>query len=445
MPKNKESDLLKLNRALQEFQRNAKEIDDVEENIAVKEAGKTVVKFNVMTTDRETSRDRVEKSLKKEFKNLVKRKQRSESSMECTVIEGNDGMKYVFIYKPTKGGMSQTTLNSSITELYPCIAFEKGIKVTSAVSRIELKKFHQQISKACTKDLVGKVFVNDKDFEAGKGFIDNAERGKFEEKIKNAINILRWIQGVNRKHEIIRVCWGYRKKPAGIMSNHPGDIFLQFKNKAWLGVSLKAGGEKTNEPKLNTYVKPIFDYFGKSREYEKIKDKLWPQYMEIPGIKESDKRDWGKNNLALKTYNFEKTSSESEKKYNELYDKNLAIIKDELINLIGKKSNFEKAKEWIKEKVAQQQQDVPLVVVKATQSTARRDKASDLLIEAVSAVKQINAELTDVGGKQAFTVKLIDGTKVKMDFTARTNKVGANHKMGQFTNLAVKFNKVSQI
>ena len=445
MPKEEESDLLKLNRALQEFQRGAKDIDDVEENVKVKSAGAKVVEYLVHSTDREASRERVEKSLNKEFKPLVKRNNMpNKSSMEVTEVHNKDKTIFRFVYKPVKGGMSQTTLNSSITELYPCIAFKKNIRVTS-VSKTNIRKFHQQIQKACTKDLVGSVFVDQKDFEAGKSFIDNAENGKFEEKIKNAINILRWIQGVNRKHEIIRVCWGYRKKPEGIMSNHPGDIFLQFKNKAWLGVSLKAGGEKTNEPKLNTYVKPIFDYFGKTTQYEKIKDKLWPQYMEIPGIEESDKRNWGKNNLALKTYNFEKSNLESEKKYNELYDKNLAIIKDELINLIGNKSNFEKAKEWIKEKVAQQQQDVPLVIVKATQSTARRDKASDLLIEAVAAVKKINAEITNVGGKQAFAVKLIDGTKVKMDFTTRTNKVGANHKMGQFTNLAVKFNKVTQI
>tara|TARA_X000000368_G_scaffold276772_1_gene219589 strand:+ start:2089 stop:3417 length:1329 start_codon:yes stop_codon:yes gene_type:complete len=437
-----ESDLLKLNRALQEFQRNAKDIDDVEEQVKVKQAGKTVVKYNVMTTDRETSRDRVEKALKKEFNGLVKREQLSVSSMACTVINAKDKMKYVFIYKPTKGGMSQTTLNSSITELYPCIAFEKGIKIT-AVSKMEVKKFHQKIEAAWSKDL--NCFVNDKDALAGRDFIANAERGKFEEKIKNAINILRWLQGVNRKHKIKKVVWGYRAKPAGIMSNHPGDIFVQFMNDKWLGVSLKAGSEKTNEPKLNTYVKPIFDYFNKSKDYDKIKDKLWPQYMEIPGIEEEDKSKWGKNDLALKTYVFEKEDRESEKKYNELYDKNLAIIKDELIKLIGDPKNFEKAKSWITEKVAQQQQDVPLVVVKATQYTARRDKASDLLVEAVAAVKKISAEITKVGGKQAFTVKLVDGTKVKMDFTARTNKVGANHKMGQFTNLAVKFNKVSQI
>ena len=437
-----ESDLLKLNRALQEFQRNAKDIDDVEEQVKVKQAGKTVVKYNVMTTDRETSRDRVEKALKKEFNGLVKREQLSVSSMACTVINAKDKMKYVFIYKPTKGGMSQTTLNSSITELYPCIAFEKGIKIT-AVSKMEVKKFHQKIEAAWSKDL--KCFVNDKDALAGRDFIANAERGKFEEKIKNAINILRWLQGVNRKHKIKKVVWGYRAKPKGIMSNHPGDIFVQFMNDKWLGVSLKAGSEKTNEPKLNTYVKPIFDFFDKTKDYDKIKDKLWPQYMEIPGIEEEDKSKWGKNDLALKTYVFEKADRESEKKYNELYDKNLAIIKDELIKLIGDPKNFQKAKAWITEKVAQQQQDVPLVVVKATQYTARRDKASDLLVEAVAAVKKISAEITQVGGKQAFTVKLVDGTKVKMDFTARTNKVGANHKMGQFTNLAVKFNKVSQI
>ncbi len=443
--KKDESDLLKLNRALQEFQKGAKDIDDVEEKIAVKSAGKKVVEYIVNSTDRETSRDRVEKSLKKEFNGLVKRNNMpGKSSLEVTEVHTKDKTVFRFVYKPTKGGMSQTTLNSSITELYPCIAFTKGIKVTSA-TRNEIRKFHQQISKECKKDLVGSVFVDNKDFEAGKSFIDNAERGKFEEKIKNAINILRWIQGVNRKHEIIRVCWGYRKKPAGIMSNHPGDIFLQFKNKEWLGVSLKAGGEKTDEPKLNTYVKPIFDYFDKTRDYEKIKDKLWPQYLEIDGITDDDKRNWGKNSLALKTFEFERSSKENEDKYNELYDKNLGIIKDELIALIGKRQNFAKAKSWIMEKVAQQQQDVPLVVVKATLNTAKRDKASDLLVEAVAAVKTISAQVGSKGGKQAFEVKLVDGTKVQMNFTTRTNKVGANHKMGQFTNLAVKFNKVVQI
>ena len=83
---------------------------------------------------------------------------------------------------------------------------------------------------------------------------------------------------------------------------------------------------------------------------------------------------------------------------------------------------------------------MPLVVVKATESFARRDKASDLLVEAVASVKDIKAEKGT--SKQAFHVKLSDGSKVTMDFTTRTNKVGAGQKFGQFSNLAVKFNKV---
>ena len=51
-----ESDLLKLNRALQEFQRNAKDIDDVERSqLNLLEEGSRI---HCHSTDRETSRDR---------------------------------------------------------------------------------------------------------------------------------------------------------------------------------------------------------------------------------------------------------------------------------------------------------------------------------------------------------------------------------------------------
>jgi len=279
--------------------------------------------------------------------------------------------------------------------------------------------------------------LNPKDAKAGKDFIDKAETGKFQEKVQNAINILKWIEGLNKLHPIENVYWGYRAKPQGVMNNHPGDIFVQFKNKKFLGVSLKAGGEKTAEPKLNTYVKPIYDYYGKSNEYEKLKDKLWPQYKIIPGVEESDYRMWGTQALALKTYQFEQTD---EATYNELYDKNLAIIKEELIKLLN--SDFTKTKDWLLEKVAQQQQDVPLVVVKATQRMARRDKSSDMLVEALASVKKIQAMPPKGTSKQAWNIVLNDGSRLKLDFTTRTNKVGAMHKMGQFSNLAVKFNKV---
>ena len=424
-----ESDLIKLNAALNEFQAN-KEVDDM---ITVKNAGPKIVAYEVRSTDREKTREDVEAALKKHRFGTITRNLMAVSSMKVTDCKSG-GITYRFIYKPTKGGMSQTTLNASITELFPCIAFETGIKSNQIKN---VRDFYNKIIDNNTKDL--NCYLSPKDAEAGREFINNAENGKFQEKVQNAINVLKWIEGVNRFHPIQNVYWGYRTKPRGVMANHPGDIFLKFKNGKILGVSLKAGGEKTDEPKLNTYVKPIFDFYGKSNDYEKIKERLWPQYMLIPGITEDDKKMWGTQALALKTYEFEKTDV---KTYNELYDKNLAIIKEELLKLLN--GDFQKTKEWLLEKVAQQQQDVPLVVVKATDKQARRDKSSDMLVEALASVSKIRAQPPKGSSKQGWNIMLSDGSKLQMDFTTRTNKVGAMHKLGQFTNLAVKFNKVKK-
>lgn len=428
------NDLLKLNAALNEFQAN-KEVDDM---IMVKSAGAKIVAYEVRSTDREKTREDVEKALRTHRVGTVSRELMSISSMKVTNCKSN-GMTYRFIYKPTKGGMSQTTLNASITELFPCIAFETGIKSRQIRN---VRDFYNKIIENNSSDL--NCYLDSKDAKAGKEFIDKAETGKFEEKVQNAINVLRWIEAVNKKHPIEKVYWGYRKKPQGVMSNHPGDIFLDFGSikgkRQILGVSLKAGGETTDEPKLNTYVKPIFDFYGKSNDYENLKDKLWPQYALIPGITDDDKKLWGTQALAKKTYLFEQ---QDEQTYNELYDKNLEIIKDELIKLLN--SDFSKTKSWLLEKVAQQQQDVPLVVVKTTMRTARRDKSSDLLVEALAAADKIIASKPDTGrSKQAWNIVLDDGITVQLDFTTRTNKVGAMHKMGQFSNLAVKFNKVKK-
>jgi len=423
------NDLLQLNAALNEFQAN-KEVDDM---ISVKNAGPKIVAYEVRSTDREKTREDVEAALKKHSVGTITRNLMTVSSMEITDCKSG-GMTYRFIYKPTKGGMSQTTLNASITELFPCIAFETGINSRQIKN---VTDFYNKIIENNSKNL--NCYLSDKDAKAGKEFIDKAETGKFQEKVQNAINVLKWIEGVHRFHPIQNIYWGYRAKPRGVMTNHPGDIFLKFKNGKILGVSLKAGGEKTDEPKLNTYVKPIFDFYGKSNDYEKIKERLWPQYVIIPGITEDDKNMWGTQALALKTYDFEKKDV---KTYNELYDKNLAIIKEELLKLLN--SDFAKTKEWLLEKVAQQQQDVPLVVVKATDKQARRDKSSDMLIEALASVSKIKAQPPKGSSKQGWNIMLTDGSKLQMDFTTRTNKVGAMHKMGQFTNLAVKFNKVKK-
>ena len=427
------NETLALNQALNIIQ-SSKEVDDV----SVKKASASLVTYVIKSKDRLTTRENVKNQLISAGfpKNKISQKiVSSASSLE--VVETKPGTTtYRFVFKPTRGGMSQTTLNASITELFPCIAFITGISSRSIKNN---RDFYNRIIQNNSPSL--SCYVNARDAAAGKDFIEKAENGKFDEKVKNAINVLRWIEGVNRKHPVTNVIWGYRAKPRGVRANHPGDIFLQFGNGQMLGVSLKAGGAGTNEPKLNTYVKPIFDFYGKTREYEAIKEKLWPQYMQIPGITEEDKNFWGKSILAKKTYEYEQTNP---KEYDALYDKNLAIIKQELANLLN--SDMQKTKRWLLENLTNQDREVPLVVVKATQRTARRDKSSDVLTEALASVSSIMASPSPKrgGSKQGWYIQLQDGSKLELDFTTRTNKVGAMHKMGQFTNLAVKFNKVKK-
>ena len=428
------NETLALNQALMQIQ-SAKEVDDV----SVKKASATLVTYTIKSKDRLTTRETVKGQLisagfpkNKVSQTLIS----SESSME--VVETKPGTtKYRFVFKPTRGGMSQTTLNASITELFPCIAFLTGIKARSVKNN---RDFYNKIIANNNPSLP--CYVNARDAAAGREFIEKAENGKFDEKVRNAINVLRWIEGVNRAHPIANVFWGYRAKPRGVRTNHPGDIFLQFQNGQMLGVSLKAGGATTDEPKLNTYVKPIYDFYGKSREYDQLKEKLWPQYMQVFGVTEDDKKKWGTKALAMKTYDFEQINP---KAYDALYDQNLAIIKQELANLLN--SDMQKTKRWLLENLTNQDRDVPLVVVKTTQMTARRDKSSDVLTEALASVSSIMASATPKTGssKQGWYIALSDGSKLQLEFTTRTNKVGAMHKMGQFANLAVKFNKVKKV
>ena len=340
-----------------------------------------------------------------------------------------DGTILTFIYKPRKGGMSMTTLNSSMTELFPCIAFMNGIN-----PNLSVRDFYQAIREANNSSAA--YYLTSQDAVAGKKFIDQAENGSFQTKVTNAKNITKWLRSHNAKHPIAQCYWGYRAKPSGVDGSHPGDIFIQYRNGGMLGISLKAGTAKSAEPKLNTYVKPIFDFFGEQSAYNAIKDKLWPNYESIEGIEASDKAFWGTSRLALKTFEFEQ---QNEAEYNRLYDSNLSIVRQELINLFN--GNFVMAKKYITQKIAYSGFRTPAITVKATETDASLDNTNEKLSAALTAVTSVRAQAGS--GKQDFNIVLSDGSVMSMAFTTRTNKVGAMHKMGQFQNLAVKFNKIS--
>ena len=358
------------------------------------------------------------------------------NSQESTEFLLPSGAKRRIGFKPSRG-MQDTTFMASITELFPAIAFINRISPT-----LSTEQFYNAILAAnpSSSGAPGPYVKNSMgDVIKGKEIIDKSEPGpdfKVREKITNAKHITTWLNNHNQKHPIAEVYWGYRTKPRGVDPSNPGDIFLKYANGGMLGVSLKAGGASTKEPILNTYVKPLFDYFGKPNDYLKLKQSLYPQYREA-GVSESDLRTkWGSKPLAQQLGEFEK---ENESKYNELYDKNLMLIKNAVIRLFN--SNITKTRKFIKSEILKDHLKTPFIKVKATSSTAYVDNTYDQLSAGLEAATSIVASAGRA--KQDFIIKLSDGITLDMEFSARSNKSGFLHKLGQFENLSVKFNAIS--
>ena len=358
------------------------------------------------------------------------------NSQESTEFLLPSGARRRIGFKPSSGAMQDTTFMASITELFPAIAFLNGISPT-----LSTEKFYNAIltSNSSSVGAPG-PYLTTNDADKGKEIIDKSEPGpdfKVKEKITNAQNITKWLNNHNQKHPIAEVYWGYRAKPQGVDPSNPGDIFLAYKNGGMLGVSLKAGGAATKEPILNTYVKPLFDYYGKPNDYLKLKKSLYPQYLEA-GVDEKDmKTKWGSSQLAQQLGKFEK---ENPREYNRLYDINLSLVKQAVINLFN--SDIKKTRKFIKSQILKTQLKTPFIKVKATMSTAYVDNTYDQLQAGLEAATSIIA--SDAGGsKQDFVITLSDGITLNMEFSARSNKSGFLHKLGQFENLSVKFNAIS--
>ena len=358
------------------------------------------------------------------------------NSQESTEFLLPSGARRRIGFKPTRG-MQDTTFMASITELFPAIAFLNNISPT-----LPMEQFYNAILAAnpSSSGAPGPyVSGSATDVTKGKEIIDKSEPGpdfKIREKITNAQNITRWLNTHNQKHPIAEVYWGYRTKPSGVDAANPGDIFLKYQNGGMLGVSLKAGTTASKEPILNTYVKPLFDYFGKSADYTRLKQSLYPQYREA-GVSENDIRTkWGTTQLAQQLGVFERENS---REYNRLYDINLGLVKQAVINLFN--SNITKTRRFIRSQILKTQLKTPFIKVKATMSTAYVDNTYDQLQAGLEAATSIVA--SDAGGsKQDFVITLTDGITLNMEFSARSNKSGFLHKLGQFENLSIKFNAI---
>ena len=416
---------------LEKFE-SGKDID----NVKIKSANAKTVVYIVSSDKRFEAQDSLNQQLQSAGYGVSKNFISSvSSSQETTEFILPSGARRRIGFKPTKG-FQKTTERANITELFPAIAFLNNINPNGSVD-----DFFNAISQVnpSRRGSPG-PYLSDDDVQSGLDTINVSRPSvdfKVREKLKNAQNITKWLNNHNQKHPIAEVYWGYRRKPDGVDAANPGDIFLKYANGGMLGVSLKAGGSATKEPILNTYVKPLFDYFGKPNDYLKLKQSLFPQYREA-GVSEMDiKSKWGSSLLAQQLGKFEK---EDPKEYNRLYDINLSLVKQAVINLFN--SDIKKTRKFIKSQILKTQLKTPFIKVKATMTTAYVDNTYDQLQAGLESATSIIA--SDPGGsKQDFNITLSDGIRLNMEFSARSNKSGFLHKLGQFENLAVKFNAIS--
>ena len=365
--------------------------------------------------------------------------------------DGNKGVVYVdepvdcfaktgIEVKPLSGGMGETTLNSSITELFPCIAFEKNYNPKNP------QDFHEWLLSVDVRTL---TCVNPKDTVAARETINKADTStKFQDKMNNAIGILQFIKDQHNDKPIKNVYWGYRAKPTGVPKSHPGDMFIQYRDGKFLGVSLKAGGKKTKEPQLNTYVRPVFTFFRALRDLDKLRSMSYSQvYSKIKGMPSLATFDGGANGRHKDKRTTENVLRDYDRKdnrgYEQGYDTMLEIVRKGIITLFNKNKNMSLS--YIKESILRDAPDVPTIVIKASGTSYEEITDRDELGVFLPQVKFIKAYASS-SSKQNWILELTSGNEsVKMLMAIRSNKPGhaGKKKLGQFpTGLSVKYNGI---
>ena len=90
------------------------------------------------------------------------------------------------------------------------------------------------------------------------------------------------------------------------------------------------------------------------------------------------------------------------------------------------------------------QSDVPVIIIKAVNDTYREMKDSNRLNVLLAKATSIEG-MVSISSKQNFDIRIKRYSEVlgTMNMAVRSNKVGVEHKLGQFFNLAVKYNGLS--
>jgi hypothetical protein len=336
-------------------------------------------------------------------------------------------------------GGAQTTINSTITELYPTLAFNNNQKFSSVD---DFQKFVIDLTDR-DKLFTGKSrmsFVNKSNAESAKELIydtNNIRPATRDEKIANAIGILNYLYDQNKIREISKVVWGYREKPEGVPGNHAGDIFIFYKSKQKpeiLGISLKAGKKTSKEPKLNSYVRTTIqkDYWKKKipNAERNLKESLWKNvYSQLHSLdkKKVNQNNWlditGKNqkpnpevvSAVLRTFKQKKSLFEK------LYVEQNKQSRQQLIKMIN--SNFDTALQWIENEFRlekpKEEEKVPLVLVKAIGFKA--SEQGDKLAKIFPKITKLRAYLNNSSVQEWFIDVFSGKDKLTLLMTIRSD------------------------
>tara|TARA_B000000609_G_C24153066_1_gene338604 strand:- start:42 stop:1319 length:1278 start_codon:yes stop_codon:yes gene_type:complete len=407
-------------------------INDTKDLSIKKMEGKTKVYIFAETSGlRVDARNSLTAALKKQ-KIATEEKLSRKSTELATFIKNQD---IVVVYKNKSGGMQESTLNASITELFPIIAFDKKIP-----EKLTEQKFYTEIQKAY--DPKSKVFLGTNDNKQGKKFIDDAvHSSKFKEKIINAKAALGYINQQAKGKPIKQVYWGYRKKPNGVNPSHRGDIFIEYTDGKMVGLSVKAGGAGTKEPKYNTYVSVVMkEGYKDEATYQKWQKESYDQYYKkVPNIPKFS--FYGREQMVAAVANLEVNDS---KYYNELYDEQLDWLRGKLIAYMLK--NPEKTKKWLLNDVAAVDNKVPTLLLKLQGDKATVEDDENILAECVQRSKKgadgLSIEKSKTSKQNIIVTLTCRDHDTHFEFAVRTNQVGINHKLGQFIRLAFKYNGV---
>jgi len=323
-------------------------------------------------------------------------------------------------------GGKQTTINSTITELFPALAFNNNERPRNA------EQMHKYIvslgdNKLLESGRSRKSFVDNNDVKSAYDFIDDTFKIRptmLKEKLSNAVGILNYLVETNRVRPIDKVIWGYRAKPRGVPASHAGDIFIKFKSGApkISGISLKAGTAKSAEPKMNSYVRTTIkkDMWTKADpgSENKLKKNLWLQcYSKLPGLtKTVNQNNWIDINSKNQKPHPEVVKSvlkqfiRSPKKFDELYQIQNKVCRQHMCDMINK--NLEATKKWIGQEFRLElpvsEKEVPLTLVKAV--GARADEQGDKLAKLYPKINRVKAYLNQSSVQEWF-IDVFAGTK----------------------------------